>query len=131
MGKTPEPLGPIFTAHLFEKLESNLIELLTSLSPEDWEKQTLAPKWKVKDVAAHLLDTQLRKLSLARDGYVAERPDLSKDDGLVDFINRLNAGGVGIFRRLSPPVLIELMRLASQQSIEYHHSLDAFADAAF
>jgi hypothetical protein len=85
----------------------------------------------VKDVAAHLLDTQLRKLSLARDGYVAERPDLSKDDGLVDFINRLNAGGVGIFRRLSPPVLIELMRLASQQSIEYHHSLDAFADAIF
>ena len=131
MGKTPEPLGPIFTAHLFEKLESNLLELLRSLSPEDWEKQTVAPKWKVKDVAAHLLDTQLRKLSVARDAYVAERPDLSKDDGLVDFINRLNAGGVGILRRLSPRVLIELMAAASKQTIEFHRSLDPFAEAAF
>src|SRR5262249_19820393 len=129
MAAKPEPLEPILTAHLFPKLEAMLIELLGSLSPNDWEKQTLAPKWKVKDVAAHLLDTQLRKLSLARDGYVAERPDLSKDDGLVDFINRLNAGGVGIYRRLSPQVLIELMRLASKQSIEYHHSLDPHADA--
>jgi uncharacterized protein (TIGR03083 family) len=131
MGTTPEPLGPIFTAHLFEKLESNLLELLGSLSPEDWEKQTIAPKWKVKDVAAHLLDTQLRKLSVARDAYVAERPDLSRDDGLVDFINRLNAGGVGILRRLSPRVLIELMAATSKQTIEFHRSLDPFADAAF
>lgn len=131
MGARPEPLKPIITAHLFPKLESMLLELLGSLSTDDWEKQTLAPKWKVKDVAAHLLDTQLRKLSIARDRYVAERPDLSKDDGLVDFINRLNAGGVGIFRRLSPQVLIELMRMASQQSIEYHQSLDPFADAIF
>ena len=131
MAAKPEPLKPILTAHLFPELEDKLIELLSSLSAEDWEKQTVAPKWKVKDVAAHLLDTQLRKLSLARDGYVAERPDLSKDDGLVNFINQLNAGGVGIFRRLSPQVLIDLMRLASKQSIEYHDSLDPHADAVF
>ena len=131
MGAKPEPLKPILTAHLFPKLEDKLIELLSSLAAEEWEKQTVAPKWKVKDVAAHLLDTQLRKLSLARDGYVAERPDLSKDDGLVNFINQLNAGGVGIFRRLSPQVLIELMRLASKQSIDYHNSLDPHADAVF
>jgi uncharacterized protein (TIGR03083 family) len=127
----PEPVKPIFTAHLFPKLEDKLIELLSSLSPDDWEKQTLAPKWKVKDVAAHLLDTQLRKLSLARDGYVAERANLTTDDGLVNFINRLNAGGVGLYRQLSPAVLIDLMRLASQQCIEYHQSLDPFADAMF
>jgi uncharacterized protein (TIGR03083 family) len=131
MAAKPEPLKPIYTAHLFPKLEDMLIELLSSLSAEHWEKQTLAPKWKVKDVAGHLLDTQLRKLSLARDGYVAERPDVSKDDGLVNFINQLNAGGVGIFRRLSPQVLIELMRLASKQSVEYHHSLDPHAEAVF
>ena len=58
-----EPLEPIFTAHLFPGLEARLIELLRSLAPEDWEKQTLAPKWKVKDVAAHLLDTQVRKMA--------------------------------------------------------------------
>jgi hypothetical protein len=68
MDGKPEPLQPIFTAHLFPKLEGKLIELLRSLTPQDWEKQTLAPKWKVKDVAAHLLETQLRKLAVCRDG---------------------------------------------------------------
>ena len=51
-----------------------MIELLRSLPPDEWEIQTVAPAWKVKDVAAHLLDTQLRKLSLVRDGYTAAPP---------------------------------------------------------
>ena len=62
-------LPPILAAHLFPKLEELLIELLSSLTPAQWEQPTIVSKWKVKDVAAHLLDTQLRKLSLARDGH--------------------------------------------------------------
>src|SRR5947207_318056 len=75
------PLQPIFTAHLFPKVDGMLLELLRSLSPEDWEKQTVSPKWKVKDVAAHLLDTLLRGLSVARTcrgqwiGRAAEYPE--------------------------------------------------------
>ena len=38
------PLQPILTAHLFPKLDGMLIELLRSLAPEDWEKQTVSPK---------------------------------------------------------------------------------------
>jgi hypothetical protein len=60
MDASAEPLQPIFTAHLFPKLEGKLIELSRSLAPQDWETQTLAPQWKMKDVAAHLLDTQVR-----------------------------------------------------------------------
>jgi hypothetical protein len=62
-----DPLKPIFTAHLFPKLDGMLLELLPSLAPEDWEKQTVSSKWKVKDVAAHLLDTALRGISIGRD----------------------------------------------------------------
>src|SRR5260370_37650541 len=29
-----------------------LVELLRSLPPDDWETQTVSPRWKVKDVAA-------------------------------------------------------------------------------
>ena len=47
-----KPLPPILTAHLFSKLDGLLLDLLRSLAPEDWEKQTVSPKWKVKDVAA-------------------------------------------------------------------------------
>src|SRR5690348_9137597 len=53
----PEPLKPILTAHLFPKVDGLLLELLRSLSPEDWEKQTVSGRWRVRDVAAHLLDT--------------------------------------------------------------------------
>ena len=52
--------GPLLTAHLFPTLDAHLIDLLRSLAPDDWERQTIAPMWKVKDVAAHLLDTKLR-----------------------------------------------------------------------
>jgi len=126
-----EPLEPIFTAHLFSQLEGMLIELLRSLKPHDWEKQTIAPKWKVKDVAAHLLDTQLRKLTFCRDGYAPAPPSINSHADLVAFINRLNHEGVTLYRRLSPNVLVSLMEVASRQSSEYHESLDPFADALF
>ena len=131
MAERPQSLGPIFTAHLFPKLERMLIKLLQSLGPDDWGKQTISPKWKVKDVAAHLLDTQLRALSMARDGYSPETPDIKSPADLAAFINRLNQEGVSIYRRLSPPVLISLMEIASKQLSEYHASLDPFVLAPF
>src|SRR5258708_154328 len=80
-------LPPILTAHLYPKIEEMLLALLRSLAADDWERQTIAPKWKVKDVAAHLLDTQLRKLSIARDGYLPPAPPITD---LLAFIDRLN-----------------------------------------
>jgi uncharacterized protein (TIGR03083 family) len=129
--KMPEALAPTLTSHLYPKIEQFLIDLLRSLSPDDWERQTIAPRWKVKDVAAHLLDTQLRKLSSARDQYVFERPNLHSCADLVAFVNRLNSDGVAIYRRLSPKVLISLMEVASRESGAYHELLDPFARATF
>jgi uncharacterized protein (TIGR03083 family) len=124
-------LPPILVAHLFPVLEDLLIELLRSLSPGEWEAQTIAPRWKVKDVAAHLLDTQLRKLSTVRDNYSRETQAITSDSELVAFINRLNAEGVAVYGRLSPAVLISLMEFASQESAAYHLSLDPYSVATF
>jgi len=124
-------LKPIITTHLFPKLERLLVELLRSLKPVEWEQQTIAPRWRVKDVAAHLLDTQLRGLSIARDAYSPEGPTIRTHEELAAFINRLNQEGVVIYRRLSPSVLISLMEFASEQSWRYHESLDPFAVACF
>jgi len=127
----PEPLAPIFTTDLFPEIEQKLVDLLRSLTSDDWDRQTLAPKWKVRHVVAHLLDTQLRKLSLARDKYFADSPQISSPQDLVDFINRLNAEGVALYSRLSPAVLISLMEIASRESYEFHRSLDPYAKAMF
>src|SRR5579864_4292051 len=123
-------LSPILIAHLFPLIESQLIELLCSLSVEEWQTQTVSPRWKVKDVAAHLLDTQLRKLSLVRDGCAPKRPAGGPPLDLAALINRLNQEGVAVYGRLSPPILIDMMELASRRSAEFHRLLDPFAEAA-
>lgn len=124
-------LAPIFTAQLFQPLEVRLIELLRSLTPDEWERQTLAPKWKVKDVAAHLLDTQVRKLAAARNGYKPENSKKLSPEKLVALINTLNAEGVQSYRQLDPAELIARMEAASKDSAEYHRRLDPFARAMF
>jgi hypothetical protein len=43
----------------------------------------------------------------------------------------LNAEGVKVYRRLSPAVLIDMMKMACEQSARFHESLDPFAPAAF
>ena len=131
MGAAREPLEPIFTAHLFPKLEAQLLALLRSLSPEDWEKQTVAPKWKVKDVAAHLLDTLTRKLAAARHGYKPENSKKLSSEQLIALINHLNAEGVRQYRQLSPDELISRMDTVSRESAEYHRALDPFGVAMF
>src|SRR5207248_1907588 len=126
-----EPLQPILTAHLFPKVDGLLLELLRSLAPEDWEKQTVSPKWKVKDVAAHLLDTALRGISIARDGYSLPAPNIDSRAALGAYIDRLNEEGVKVYRRLSSKILIPLMETACKQLAEYHGGRDPFAPAPF
>ena len=122
---------PILCAPLLRRVDDKLIELLLSLSAGDWDAQTVAPRWKVRDVAAHLLDTVLRKLSLVRDSCYVERVDVRSREDVAALVNRLNEEGVTVYRRLSPPVLIDMMKLACEQSASFHESLDPFAQAAF
>jgi uncharacterized protein (TIGR03083 family) len=123
--------GPILCAPLLRKVDEKLIELLSSLLPAEWDLQTVAPRWKVQDVAAHLLDTALRKLSMVRDSWFVEAVEIGSPQDVVDLVNRLNREGVAVYRRLSPPVLIGLMRTACEQTASFHEALDPFGLAAF
>jgi uncharacterized protein (TIGR03083 family) len=124
-------LPPILVAHLLPRVEANLLELLRSLSPEDWEKQTVAPAWKVRHVVAHLLDTSLRKLSMARDGYFVSGPKSPAPEDVRAFVDQVNAEGVRVYGRLSPQVLITLIERASQEMCDFTSSLDPYAKATF
>lgn len=124
-------IEPILCAHLIRKVDVALIDLLRSLSPAEWDLQTVAPSWKVRDVAAHLLDTSLRKLSLVRDSWTVENVEIRSPNDVATLVHRLNREGVTVYRRMSPPVLIGMMQLACEQSACFHESLDPFAPAAF
>jgi uncharacterized protein (TIGR03083 family) len=106
-----EPLDPIDTAPLFRPLHAQLLSVLRSIRAEDWEHPTLAPRWRVRDVAAHLFDTAVRRIATQRDGHrlATDRHD---SRSVLQLINELNASGVEFAQRLSPALLIDLLELS-------------------
>lgn len=123
---------PIPTLHLFEPLDDQLIDLLKSLQPEDWNKPTLAKLWTVKDIAAHLLDGNLRTLSMVRDGYFGSKPEgINSYQDLVNYLNQLNADWVNSFKRVSPNVLIDLLEKSGKEYVKVLQSLEPSAKALF
>jgi uncharacterized protein (TIGR03083 family) len=122
----------VYLLHLFPDLHAELMSLLRRLKPGEWRLPTACALWSVKDIVAHLLDTCLRRLSFGRDGLAAaaNRP-ISSNADLVEYLNHLNAEWVAATRRLSPPVLMDLMDLAVPQLHAYFQSLDPHAPAKF
>src|SRR6478672_13253401 len=100
----------IQTVHLFPKLDELLFSLLRDLEPADWQRPTLAPQWRVKDIVAHLLDGSIRTLSLSRDGHKLQPSGpIESYASLVEFLNELNADWVKAAERVSPQMLITLL----------------------
>lgn len=127
-----EPLTPVYTADLFPPLHQELLALLRGLAPADWERPTVAGSWRLRDVAAHLLDVDLRKLSIQRDGHLVppEEPIGGYGD-LVRFLNRLNADWVAASRRLSPRVLVDLLATTGPAVSEVVAALPPHEPATF
>lgn len=123
---------PISTLHLFPVLDRMLIDLLRSLTPEDWHKPTVAKLWNVKDVAAHLLDGNVRMIALA-EGYQSPGPppQINSYQDLLSFLNGLNASWVNAMKRVSPQVLVQQLEETSLGYISYLNSLDLFAPALY
>ena len=126
-----EPLPPIYTEALFPPLHAELIRLLRSLESSDWERSTLAPRWRVRDIVAHLLDNDLRRLSFGRDGHPLRARAPSSFADIVDLINDMNASGVEYASRLSPRVMTDLLELTGAWVSAYVASLPAHGKARF
>lgn len=121
-----KPAAPILAAHLFAPLNDELVSLLRGLSPDEWNAPTVAGAWTVKDIAAHLLDTTLRRLSLHRDGH---EPPPREVPSLGALVNGLNAEGVSFAQRLSPAVLVDMHARYGTHMAEFLERLDPYAEA--
>lgn len=125
-------MGRIETAHLFLPLHQELIALLRSLEAAAWDAPTAAGRWRVRDVAAHLLDGDVRKLSAQRDGVgVAPAQPLHGWADLVAFLNELNASWVQAARRISPRLLIQFLEVTGAQVASLVESLNPDAPALY
>jgi hypothetical protein len=127
------PMPPILVAALFPEVGHHLVELLRSLSADEWHLPTVSSRRTVKDIASHLLDGSLRRLSMQRDGYrPADGWSLPRvGEPLMDFLNRLNDEWETGTRRLSPKVLVNLIEWADSQLADLFRSLDPEGPAIF
>ena len=122
----------INTLHLFLQLDEMLIALLKSLSAEEWQAQTVAKLWKVKDVASHLLDGNLRALSIFRDGYFGDKPEnIHSYEDLVGYLNQLNIDWTNATKRLSPEILIQLLESSGLAYYKHLQTLQPLENAIF
>jgi uncharacterized protein (TIGR03083 family) len=104
-------------------LRTNLLKLLGELREDDWSRSTAAPRWSVKDVAAHLLGGDISILSGKRDGY--RLPDqIKNNEQLIELVNRLNDEWVLAARRMSPRLLRAFLAFTGPEVETCFASLD-------
>jgi uncharacterized protein (TIGR03083 family) len=124
---------PILVSHLFRELHGHLLVLLRSLTSDDWHRPTVCSAWCVKDIASHLLDGDLRRLSVQRDGYTPPDAPTGFDshEALVACLTKLNADWTIATRRISPRNLIRLLESSGDEVAELFESADPFGPATF
>jgi len=127
--KELDTLPAIEVLPLFPEINIELITLLKSLSPSEWHQSTVLPGRTVKDLASHILDGSLRRLSLCRDNYQATTNKIESNDDLVRYIQELNKSWIEATKRLSPQILISLLELSEEWLYEYFKTLDPHATA--
>ncbi len=127
-----QKLQPIHCVDLFPGVNALLLELLHSLSPDDWARPTVCSQWDVKDVTAHILDGMMRRLSLQRDAYSPGGSGGTRSYAeLVAFINRMNMDWTNALKRVSPPILIQLLESTGREFHAFFETLDPHGPAIF
>jgi hypothetical protein len=103
------------TTPLFAPLRAALLSLLRALEPSDLDRPTVAGAWRVRDVAAHLLDGEVRVLVAHRDGHTLPAGgEIRSYDDVVALIQRLNAEGAAAGRHLSARLLTDLLAVTGE-----------------
>lgn len=124
-------LSPIAVLPLFLEVNRALIALLEDLTAADWKKPTIHRDRDVKDLVAHLLDGSLRRLSVQRDRHETSAPEMKGFADRVAHIQDLNRAWMSAARRLSPRILIQLVRQADAELVELLAGLDPNGDALY
>jgi len=116
----------IIVIDLFPEILERLLDLLSGLSAEDWEKPTACARWSVKGVALHLLGDEVGNLSRRRDGHSLSG-NVENWDNLISLINEWNEMWVEATQRISPRLLCDLLKFTGAQVCDYFQTLDPYA----
>jgi uncharacterized protein (TIGR03083 family) len=121
---------PVDTRRLFVEERDDLLVLLGELTSEVWSAQTPAEGWTVKDVALHLLDGDLGRLSRGRDGDATGLLPTNADAAsFAVALAAKNQRWIEATRQLSSRVIRELLRYSTAQIETWTAGADLLAPA--
>ncbi|GAA3746950.1 maleylpyruvate isomerase family mycothiol-dependent enzyme [Plantactinospora mayteni] len=116
-------LGPAIDVRpVLAEQQAAFLDLLRELDPVEWTLPTVCPGWNVKDVAAHVLGDFVGRLSIHRDGFHVLHP--GDGEPFPHFLDRINDEWVTAARRLSPPMLIELLSTFGDEIVRFWQTID-------
>jgi uncharacterized protein (TIGR03083 family) len=109
----------------FRSEREDLLALIDELPPAQWTAPTPAQGWTVKDVALHLLDGDLGRLSRDRDGDVTGLLPVSDDLGrFAAALAAKNQRWLEATRKLSPRVIRDMFVSSTLQVQEWTTGAD-------
>jgi uncharacterized protein (TIGR03083 family) len=104
---------PIDVRAEFGQARAALLDLLRDMPDDEWTAATICPGWTARDIVAHLLHDDLRRLSRTRDNYSGGTAPAQRE-GLVAALNAANWGWVIDTAFLSRPLLRDLLAHTGQ-----------------
>ncbi len=115
--------GPVEIVPTLRAERAVLLELLQSLSAEQWALPTECPKWTIKGIALHLLCDDLSLLSRQRDGrqsglvgFAQTHPGLS----FLELLDGFNEAFVDGAQFLSHQLIVELLKSTGDRSADFY-----------
>ncbi len=127
----PNKHEPADTLPCFPVLQQKLISLLHQLSPEEWNTRTFPGIWTAGDIAAHLLDGNLRGIAAMRDNVTITMEQDGTMEGLIQALNAVNAQGIEQYRRLGQRLVTDLIEWSGELYVQVLQSTDPMAPAIF
>lgn len=125
-------MKPIETLHLFEDLNQELIYFLADLTPAEWLTASPVSGRTVKDLASHIIDGSMRRISMQRDHHFDSEGTNPKNlDELIQHIQAINQQWIVATRRLSPRILIDMLKKYEQEVYQLYCMLKMEDDAIF
>jgi uncharacterized protein (TIGR03083 family) len=110
---------------LFGVERGRLLDLLNSLEPTDWSRETPCPGWSVLGLVSHLVNGDLGMLSRHRDSYLGTRPpDGDNESDFIERLDNLMREWVSATRGLSPRVAIGLLTWSGPQMVDLFAAQD-------
>lgn len=102
-----------------------LLDVLRSMSLDDWDKPSPCPGWSVHDLVMHLVGADVGVIARNRDNhYRTSGPDPTSEIAFEHFLNDLNHQWVVAMRRTSPQQAIAMLRSNGEELVELYRNAD-------